>query len=192
MIKVGLTGNIGSGKSTVAQMFRILGIPLHPADTIARSLLETSLVKKELLGAFGSSVFDGEGVDRKKLAAIVFHDKEALDSLNAIIHPRVRAHLEGWLDEHRHYPYVIQEAAILFESGFYSFFDRVILVSCPEEITIQRVMDRDSISREDVLVRLKNQWPEVKKIPHSDYIINNDGSELLIPQILAIHKELGE
>jgi dephospho-CoA kinase len=190
MIKAGLTGNIGSGKSTVAGIFEVLGIPVYHADAEARRMLDDLQVQQEISRDFGQLAVTGGRVDRKLLANIVFNDPEALQKLNAIIHPRVRAHLMEWIAAHDTYPYVVQEAAILFESGFNTFFDKNIVVTCPEATAIERVMKRDGISEKEVRDRMRNQWPQAKKAKMADYLIRNDGSELVIPQVLAVHESL--
>ena len=121
---------------------------------------------------------------------MVFNDPEALRALNAIIHPRVRADLKQWIDAHEGHPYVVQEAAILFESGFNTFFDKVIVVTCPENTAIERVMKRDRVTEKEVRDRMRNQWPEAEKARMADYLIRNDGAELLIPQVLEVHARL--
>jgi len=190
MIKVGLTGNMGSGKSTITEIFKVLGVPVFHADAEAKLLFLEEEVKDELLKAFGQHILKEMGVDKAKLAALVFSDKKALETLNAIIHPRVRQNLFDWLETKADNPYVIQEAAILFESGFNTFFDKTLLVSCPQNIAIGRVMKRDGIAEEDVKKRIQNQWLEEKKIKLADYVIQNDGSRLVIPEVLKIHDEL--
>lgn len=192
MIKVGLTGNIGSGKSTVARIFEILGVSVYFADQSARLMLDNKEVMPQLIETFGKKILTEDLVDRKKLAHIVFNDQQALKELNGIIHPRVRENFKLWMADRKNEPYVIQEAAILFESGFASFFDKVIFVSCPVNIAIQRVIDRDGVTEAEVRLRVQNQWAEEKKTDQSDFIINNDGSQLLIPQVLNIHKELSQ
>jgi len=190
MIKVGLTGNIGSGKSTITEIFKVLGVPVFHADVEAKLLFQEVEVKDELLKLFGQNIFTNGEVDRPKLASFVFNDSKALHTLNSIIHPRVRQKLFNWLETKEDHPYIIQEAAILFESGFSDFFDKTILVSCPDEVAIKRVIARDGVSEDEVKQRIRNQWPERKKLKLSDYIINNDGKELVIPQVLKIHEEL--
>lgn len=187
MIKVGLTGNIGCGKSTVARIFEILGVPVYHADASARKFLYDPEIKKSLRLAFGKEIFDNDIIDRKKLASIVFQDKSSLDFLNSLIHPRVKEDLHRWIQSNSQFPYIIQEAAILFESGFNRGFDKIVLVTCPDEIAVQRVMKRDNISESEVLHRQLNQWPQEEKIKLSDFIINNSGLELLISQVLKIH-----
>lgn len=190
MIKLGLTGNIGSGKSTVARIFEILGVPIYHADDEAKKLLQLPDVAEELLRIFGQEVFAGQNVDRKKLAAIVFHDKWSLNKLNSIIHPRVRQDFDQWIENQQGHAYIIQEAAILFESGFYKFFDRNIVVTCPAEMAIHRVMKRDQVPESVVRSRLQNQWAESKKVSLSHYVIDNSGSQLIIPQVLKIHEDI--
>ena len=191
MIKVGLTGNIGSGKSTVAGIFEVLGVPVFHADKEAGHLLGTTEVMEEIRSRFGDAVFYRGSLDRQQLANKVFNDSAALVDLNTIVHPRVRKKFIGWIERHDQHPYVVQEAAILFETGFYAFFDVTIVVSCPEDTAIERVMARDGTKREEVMARMRNQWPEAKKVGQADYVINNDGEHLVIPQVLSIHEELG-
>ncbi len=188
--KVGLTGNIGSGKSIVAGIFQILGAPVYNADIEAKKFLIDKEVQSEVRKKFGSGIFEKEVIDKKKLAKIVFDDPKLLSFLNSLIHPLVREDLETWIDNQSDFPYVVYEAAILFESGFYKKFDKIITVTSPLELSINRVINRDGIKREDVLARMKNQWEQEKKIELSDFIINNDESQLILPQILEIHKEL--
>jgi len=139
---------------------------------------------------FGRDIFTNDFVDRNKLAEIVFNNKESLDKLNSIIHPRVREDLARWLERRKDHPYVVQEAAILFESGFYKSFDKIVVVSCPEEIAIERVIKRDKLNESDIRSRIQNQWPESKKVSRADFIIHNDGATLVIPQVLKIHEQL--
>ena len=190
MIKVGLTGNIGSGKSIVARIFEILGVPVFRADKVAKEFLFDSDVKEILKNKFGKNIFTGKNINRKALAEIVFKDKESLSFLNSIIHPLVKKSLEQWLDNNKDQKYIIQEAAILFESGFYKEFDKVITVASPENLAIKRVMERDRVGVEEVKNRQKNQWSQERKVEMSDYIIYNDNTKLLIPQVLRILMEL--
>jgi len=192
MIKVGLTGGIGSGKSTVSKVFARLGIPVYLADEEARQLVDNSTeIKSAIQQYFGKDILDKEGhLRRKALAEIVFKDKVKLDQLNSIIHPAVQKHFVAWASGQVPFPYVIKEAAILFESGSYKNVDVVITVSAPLELRIKRIEQRDGVSRESVLERIKNQLSEEERIKRSQYVINNDEEQLLIPQILSVHQEL--
>jgi dephospho-CoA kinase len=191
MMKVGLTGNIGSGKTVVAGIFNTLGVPVFHADLEARKLYDQEEVKKQILHLFGKEVFAPSGdIIRTKLAEIVFKDQDLLRQLNNIIHPAVRLKYEQWHERSGEGPYTLYEAAILFESGHYKEMDKVICVTAPEELRIQRVMDRDHVSRDEVLKRISNQWEESKKIELADFVINNDGSEGLIGQVMGIHERL--
>lgn len=190
MLKVGLTGNIGSGKSTIARIFEVLGVPVYHADEEAKKFLNQTDVVDKLQKHFGDSILrDGE-IDRKELAEVVFNDPEALSYLNSLIHPLVKNDLHEWMKEQKHHEYIVQEAAILFESGFYKDFDKVILVSCSEELANKRVMERDGVSEEEVVKRRRNQWNEGKKKQLSDFIVKNEEDKLIIPQVLEIHKKL--
>lgn len=191
MLTVGLTGGIGSGKSLIASVFRTLGIPVFNADDVGRNLTGSDPeILSGLHSWLGDEFFEGGVLNRSMLAAMVFKDSRALQQLNEIIHPRVAGAFNNWVARHAADPYVIHEAAILFESGFYKQLDRIILVTCPEEVRVQRITARDGISREDALLRLRNQWTDELKIPLAHYVIHNDESELIIPAILDIHNLL--
>ncbi|MCK4676572.1 MAG: dephospho-CoA kinase [Bacteroidales bacterium] len=191
MLKVGLTGNIGSGKTLIAKIFTSFGINIFFADLEAKQLLKESEIKNILAGRFPPEIFDNKkNIINKKLAEIVFTDEEYLNVLNAIIHPRVMIAFQKWMKGLIDEQYILYEAAILFESGHHKDLDKVIMVSSPEELRIKRVMARDNISREEVLHRIRHQWPDEKKEPMADFIIINDERHLVIPQVLKIHKAL--
>jgi dephospho-CoA kinase len=188
MLKVGLTGNLGSGKSLVAKIFRILKVPVYNADDISKSFLSDDIVQEKLRITFGQGVFSTTTeIDRKALAKIVFSDPLELNKLNAILHPLVKEDFRKWCNSHKGNPYIIQEAAIILESGLKDEYDRIIHVSCPEEIAIERAIHRDSADRDQVLKRLRYQWKDERKAAQSDYVILNDGFELVILQVLKIH-----
>ncbi len=190
MIKVGITGNIGTGKSTVAKIFESLGIPVYHADMEAKKMLKRDDVKQILRTKFGGNIFLHESVDRKKLADLVFKNAEKLNILNSIIHPLVKNHLAEFFVQMKHHSYVIQEAAILFESGFYKEFDKTILVTCSVELANKRIMNRDGVSQQEAEQRRSNQWSQERKINLADFIIENNEQDLLIPQVLKIHNTL--
>lgn len=191
-IIVGITGGIGSGKSIVCRVFELLGVPVFEADSEAKKLLDTdTLVRSEVKKEFGSTVYNSNGtVNRQKLAKIIFNDKLQLEKLNNIVHPAVHKAFNNWLDKKKHSPYVIHEAAILFESGFYKFVDYTILITAPREERIQRVIKRDGNSRKSVEERMKNQFPEKRKSKMADIVLMNDNTTLLIPEILKTDKNL--
>jgi dephospho-CoA kinase len=191
MLKVGLTGSIGSGKSTVASFFRVLGVPVYIADVEAKKFLFNPEVIALIVDLAGEEVLAEDGsIDRRALASRVFSNPEKLQGLNSIIHPRVRKHFLAWADENNHVPYLIQESAIIFESGFYSMFDLIIVVAAPEEERISRVIQRDGFRREEVISRMENQWPEHLKIEKANFLINNSDHDLVIPQVLKIHQDI--
>lgn len=190
MLKVGLTGNIGSGKSTVARIFETLLVPVFYADEEGRKVLATDEVKQKIRALFGAGVFDQNTVSRQKLADIVFQDKEQLDRLNAIIHPAVGKSFLKFTAQNSQSPYIIYEAAIMIESGSYKKLDKIILVSADRELRISRVVARDGVPREAVLLRMQNQWPEEDKLPLAQFVINNSENRLIIPQVLSIHRQL--
>jgi dephospho-CoA kinase len=191
MIKVGLTGNIGSGKSLVCKAFEALNIPIFYADLEARKILNSPEMVAKIANVFGNEVvLINHEIDRPKLASIVFKAASELEKLNQLIHPQLRENFQMWTADHQEAAYVIQEAAILFENNFNQLMDKVITVSAPLDVRLKRVMDRDNANSKDVLARMKHQWPDGKKEELSDFIIKNDGSEMLLPQVLKIHKEL--
>jgi dephospho-CoA kinase len=192
-ISVGITGGIGSGKSTICRIFKLLGAPVFEADKEAKRLLNTnSEIKLKLINLFGEGIYTADGtINRKKLAGIIFNDNIQLFNVNKIVHPVVRSEYFKWIKK-QDYAYVVHEAAILFESGFYKMMDFTILVSAPVEDRIKRVAKRDNLTFEQVRKRIVNQWPdEQKRVLASVEIINNN-KELIIPQLVKIDKQLKE
>jgi dephospho-CoA kinase len=191
MLKVGLTGNIGSGKTLVAGIFSAMGIPVFHADTEARKLFDEEDIKDKIREVFGDQAFSLSGdVNRQALAEIVFSDENLLTELNNIIHPVVRVRYRQWCLMNADKPYTLYEAAILFESGHYKEMDKVICVTAPELLRIKRVTERDGITVDEVKKRMANQWEEEKKVQLADFVINNDGDQPLEAQVLAIHEQL--
>jgi dephospho-CoA kinase len=191
MLRVGLTGNIGSGKSTVAGIFSVLGIPVYHADDESKKILSLFETEQAIIARFGESVTGNDDrIDRKALAKLVFSDREALLALNSILHPLVKENAREWVALQHDVPYVIHEAAVIYESGFRDEYDKIIHVSCPEEITIARVMARDGLPREEILHRLNNQWADAVKSKLADFVIVNDDTTLVIPQVMDIHQTL--
>lgn len=170
---IGLTGGIGSGKSTVARYIKSKGIPVYIADDEARKLTDLPEITARIVEAFGDSLLRDSVIDRKQLSEIVFNNPENLQKLNAIIHPAVREHFIKWLKLHKDYDYVIKEAAILFESGSYKDCDIIITVEAPENTRIERVMLRDNVAKEAVLARMRNQWTDAMRAEKSDLVIQN-------------------
>ncbi len=186
MIKIGLTGNIGSGKSLVCSLFERLSIPVYYADDEAKKILDSKEVHADLRGHFGAKIFSDNKVNRQVLAGIVFQSKKELEFLNNTIHPRLKEDIKRWFAKQENCTYAIVEAAILFENSFESLFDKIVLVSAPESIRLERVLKRDKAKKEDVINRMKSQWAEEKKIELSDYIIYNDGQQMLLPQFVEL------
>jgi len=191
MIKVAVTGGIGSGKTLVCDVFKNLGIPVFNADQSAKEIMDTDdAIKEKLISYFGADIFDNnKKLLRKRLAEIVFNNKISLLKVNEIIHPAVRKEFEEWVNR-QNTPYVIEEAAIVFESGLAHLFDKIITVSAPLGLRIKRVMNRDNVSRENVLDRIKNQETDKYRNERSDFIIVNDDKEMILPQIINIHSKL--
>lgn len=192
MLKVGITGGIGSGKTTVCKIFESLGIPVYYADDRAKWLMvnHPPLVKG-LTNLFGEEAYLEDGsLNRQGIAQIVFSDKEKLASLNALVHPIVYMDGEQWHKEQVEAPYTLKEAALHFESGGYRIMDVMITVFAPEEMRLERVVKRDDSDPIEVQKRMSKQMPDSEKMEQSDYVIYNDGSQLLIPQILEIHENI--
>ena len=194
MKKIGITGGIGSGKTTVCEIFRLLGIPVFYADLEAKNLQNKDLsVKKQIISLLGENTYTNDGtLDRKKVADIIFNDPEALAAMNTIIHPGVRESFLKWCGNYPGYPYVLYEAAILFESGYAGDFNRNILVLADEQLRISRVVRRDHIQEEIVKQRISIQMSDNQKVKLADYLIENNNTSLLIPQILKIDKIIRE
>lgn len=190
MKTIGLTGGIGSGKTTVAKMFEALGVPIYIADIEAKKLMHTSLeIRKELQNLLGEEVYKNNVLDRAFMAALIFNDTALLEKVNKIIHPRVEAHFQEWKKSQKA-TYCIKEAAILFENGGYKRCDKTILVLTDENIRIKRVMKRDKVEKEKVLERMKNQWSDEKKMLLADYIIKNEGLKETRQQVNKLHQIL--
>jgi dephospho-CoA kinase len=193
MLKVGLTGNLGSGKSLIAKIFRILSVPIYNADDISKSFLSDKIVQDKIRNVFGQEVFSSsDEIDRRTLGNVVFSDVKKLNTLNAILHPLVMDNFRSWCNSCKGKPYIIHEAAIIFESGYRHEFDKIIHVSCPEEICIERAIYRDHTDRNTILKRMNIQWKNEKKALLSDFVILNDGSEMVIPQVLRINDLLSK
>lgn len=193
-LRVGITGGIGSGKTTVCRLFMVLGIPVYDADYWAKWLVRNDpQVKSAILDLFGPEAYLPDGsYNRSYVADIVFKNKETLQTLNAIVHPAVELHSMAWhLEQARlNIPYTLKEAALLVESGSYRYLDKLIAVTAPESLRIRRVIARDGISEAAVRARMKNQMAETEKLVLADYIITNDEQRLLIPQVWDIHRQL--
>lgn len=190
MIKVGLTGGIGSGKSYITNIFSALDIPVYNSDLEAKKLYLHKDVRELMITNFGEKIYLTEGnIDRVRLAKIIFNDKKALNTINSIIHPRVKEHFDKWVEEHQQAPYIIKEAAILFESGAYKDMHKIIAVTAPLELRIQRVIKRDHTDKEIILKKINNQLSDKELAEKCDFNIINDNSALL-PQVIKIHNIL--
>lgn len=187
---IGLTGGIGSGKTTVASIFSTLGIPVYNSDLRAKLLMNSKAeLQKQIIQLFGHQVYDDHmQLNTSLIASTVFKDRSQLLKLNSVVHPAVQADLKEWASQINqfHVPYLIQESAILFEETLTEKLNEIILIVAPEEIRISRVMERDKISADKVKERIKNQWTDLKKIPLADFIIFNDGERSLIDQVKDI------
>ncbi len=191
-LKVGVTGGIGSGKTTVCHIFEQLGIPVYYADERAKSLI---LQDEELVGQvkklFGAQAYLEDGtLNRKMIAGIVFQDPEMLEKLNAIVHPAVLKDGEWWHKRQHDVPYTLKESAILFEIGSQVFYDKTIMVYAPKDVRLQRVMQRDGASMEAVEARMAMQMEDGRKMQLADFVIVNDGVRLILPQVVDIHHQL--
>jgi dephospho-CoA kinase len=190
MLKIGITGGIGSGKSTVAKVFEVLGIPVYYADEAAKRLMnEDADLKEKIKATFGENAYREDKLDRKFLSSIVFNSAEKLALLNALVHPATLVDAERWMLKQLT-PYALKEAALIFESGAHEHLDYVIGVTAPAPLRIQRTMHRDGITRDAVIARMDKQMDEAIKMKLCDFIIKNDEQEMLLPQVFAIHEKL--
>jgi dephospho-CoA kinase len=190
MLKIGLTGGIGSGKTTVAEVFEVLGIPVYYADDAAKKLMNTNKeLQQQIITHFGKETYTDGQLNRKHLASLVFGNKEQTELLNSIVHPVTIADAEQWFRQQQS-SYVIKEAALLFESGAAAGLDYIIGVTAPETIRIKRVMDRDNITAEEVKKRMSNQLDDSMKMRLCDFVIQNNEQEMILPQILQLHHQL--
>ena len=190
MLKIGITGGIGSGKSTVAKVFEVLGIPVYYADDAAKKLMNTDeKLKEKIQLQFGNDVYKDGRLDRKYLSEIVFNNPEKLQVLNALVHPATLKDAEKWM-QNQSTAYSLKEAALIFESGAHEHLDFVIGVTAPAPLRIQRTMQRDGITREDVIARMDKQMDETIKMKLCDFVIKNDEQEMLLPQVLELHEKL--
>jgi dephospho-CoA kinase len=191
-LKIGITGGIGSGKTTAARIFEALGIPVYYADDRAKWLMvNDEQLKARIIDLFGPEAYDSSGaLNRAHIAQKAFSDAGLLEQLNAAVHPAVGADAERWHKEQSGVPYTLKEAALLYESGSYKALDAVIVVSAPDEVRLRRVMQRDGVEEEAVRARMRKQMPEEEKARRADYLIQNDGQQSIIQQIHAIHQQL--
>lgn len=187
---IGLTGGIGTGKTMVAEYFKSLGIPVYIADKEARQLMTSENIINALSNEFGKEILENGILNREKLAQLVFNNPKKLQKLNSIVHPEVKKHFDNWVEKHKNYPFIVKEAAILFESGSYEYCDTIITVTAPLETRLQRVMKRDKTDRESVLKRIENQWTDEQRIAKSNYVIHNLSVESTKKQVDEILKKL--
>jgi len=190
MLKIGLTGGIGSGKSTVGHIFEVLGVPVYYADVAAKRVMnDNAELKSAITGAFGDGAYQDGHLNRAYLAGAVFNDTEKIQILNSLVHPVTIRDAADWFGQQRA-PYAVKEAALIFESGADKMLDYVIGVSSPESLRIQRAMERDKISADAVMSRMQQQLNEPEKLRLCHYIIFNDERQMVIPQVLALHDKL--
>ena len=187
---VGLTGGIGSGKTTVAAMFKNLGVPVYIADTEAKKLTNSSkVIKRKLIKLLGEEAYGSTELNRAYVADCIFNDKELLNNVNQIIHPKVKAHFKRWVAKQEG-EYCIKEVAILFENGGYKDCDYTILITAPKQIRIKRLLKREHTTEENIAARMKNQWSDAKKIKLAHTVIENVELEKTQIAVLKLHKKL--
>jgi dephospho-CoA kinase len=190
MLKVAITGGIGSGKSLVCQVFKTLGIPIFDADAVSNQLVEhDAALKTAIIELFGKEAYKNNIYNRKYIASIVFSQAEMLQALNALIHPKAIEAAKQWFEKQQS-PYAIKEAAILFESNAEKDIDIIIGVTAPEQIRVKRVMQRTGYSKEEVIKRMQQQMPDEEKMAKCNYVIQNNDTDAILPQILQIHQKL--
>ncbi len=196
MLRLGITGGIGSGKTTVCKIFETLHIPIYYADDRAKWLMVNSpALQTGIIQLFGEQAYFADGaLNRAHIGSIAFKDPAKLQKLNALVHPAVFVDGENWQQEQLALgaPYTLKEAALIYETGSYKMLDKVIVVTAPQDLRIARVMKRDDLSEQEVKERIARQMPEAEKVAKADFVINNDGQHSLIKQVLAIHQEILE
>lgn len=194
ILKIGITGGIGSGKTIVSRIFNLLGAPLYNADERAKwILIHNSAVKKGVLEIFGNEAFKNNELDRPFISKKIFNDKALLEKLNALVHPQVGLDFKEWLSGKEQYTYVLKEAALLFEAGSYKELDKIITVFTPLELRIKRILSRDPHrDQEGIQKIIKEQMDEEEKMTRADFIIYNDEKHMLIPQVLKLHEEFSK
>ncbi len=189
-MKIGITGGIGSGKTTVCKVFEILGIPVFYADAIAKEIMNTDeQLRLKIRKTFGDQSYSDNGqLNRKYIADIVFKDEAQLEKLNNLVHPAVFCAFDNWLITHQNAPYIVKEAALLYESQSYKMCNYSVLVKCPTELKIKRLMQRDRLTAPEIKLRMDKQFTDEQKEKLADFVLVNDEQQLLIPQILNLHK----
>lgn len=187
---LGVTGGIGSGKTTVCRVFSVLGVPVFSADAEAREVMDidTGIILR-INTIAGKNLYENGSLDRNELARLIFNNERLLEKVNALVHPVVLSRFREWEKKHD-VPYVIMEAAILFESGASKIVDRILTVVAPIEERVNRVIHRSNLSREQVMDRMRNQMDDNQRIEGSDYVINNSENDMIIPEILRIHNDI--
>lgn len=192
ILQIGITGGIGSGKSLICAIFHTLGIPVYDADLRARWILNNnSTLREEIIKAFGDESYTEENqLNRKYLAAQVFNNSDKVTLLNSLVHPNVGKDYENWVKAHQSYPYLVKEAALMFESSSYQALDKIITVYAPVELRIKRIQRRDTHrSEQEIRAIIGKQLPEEEKVQRADFVIYNDDKQVVIPQVLALHKQ---
>ena len=190
-LRIGVTGGIGSGKSIVCKIFAVLGIPIYDADARARAVMvDDKVLVGQIQNQFGEASYRADGsLNREYLSREVFNDPVKLEQLNALVHPRVANDSEVWMQENRDSYYLVKEAALLFEAGSYKQLDKIIVVIAPESLRVQRVLNRDRLrTHEEVIKIIKSQMSEAEKISRADFVIHNDESQLIVPQVVELHE----
>ncbi len=193
MFRVGITGNIGSGKTLVCSVFAKLGIPVFNADQQTKLLYSENDIRLKIQKQFGKSIYHADGkLNKAKLAQLIFNDPFAMQFIRELMYPRLHNYFDEWVrdQQNRQCPYVLYEAALIFENSFQTQFDFTILITAPEAIRLERIKERDKLSDSEIRQRMDHQWPETKKLELANFVIQNDGKTMLIPQVLEIHKKL--
>lgn len=193
MRKVGITGNMGSGKSLVCSIFKSLDIPVFDTDQQTKQLYDESNIRLKIQKQFGKSVYQADGkLNKAKLAQLIFNDPFAMQFIRELMYPRLHKRFNEWAKEQQNSqcPYVLYEAALIFENDFQSHFDFTILITAPEALRVERIKERDKLADSEIRQRMDHQWPETKKLELADFVIQNDGKTMLIPQVLEVHKKL--